>query len=437
MSELGECIAVSSSQEADNTVLELAITAITFKSGIECYGFKRDKTAEIRPPGSDPHWRSWKVYPAVYVRKGGSGETKACEIDVKWTQQGCDGTADLIGTSDDGKIRIEGKIDIKGERGKATITAELTEKPDKVANYGAGVTFDWTVKAKGKNYAATGGSPLKLFFVDRKPRPIGWSGTNSHYKKHYIKVIDWATKWASGKATEKPVFDAIWDEFSTGSGARVPHTTGYAYWKRNTCIQELENLVKPGEKPRFHGWSCRAIAHLFMECLALHGIACQEVIPQVPAGRARVFLVANWERRPATIPNWPSDSSLYYGGSGSPIDTAPTWSFSPTHLKKHPFATAPTVDRGLLEIDMKKKPGIPAQGQNNAPPFFGNHWIVLSMGKLYDTSYGLEHPNDKTQYADVSIPGWVVNGLPDGGNTALRCRERGYTELYMSYMTKN
>lgn len=403
--------------------LAVALVHVKFESGIDIYDVKKGGAVEQLPAGGTPHWGAGKVYPAVYVREGGAGETKDLKIKVKWKQTNCDGKASLHGESGDGKIKIDGDFDIVGDSGDKEVSCQFSKKPGNVANYGRGVDFSWKVAAGGITATATGAAALLLFFVDAKPKPI--AGANWPYEKHYLRVIDWATQWAEGKQGEAAVFKDLWGKFSYRTfwkgeeRAHVPHATGFSYWPHSDAgrlAQELNKVVEPGYAAA-NGWSCRGIAHLFMECLALHGIQCKEVIPLTPQPMAKAFLVHNWEITLALERNWYDKPGDHYGGSWVETPTTPPLNREVrTGLKKKfdPTMVPPPPEKPL-KIEFQKKSGVPAQGQANPPLLFRNHWIVEYGGKLYDTSYGIEHKTtDITDYGKSALAGWLVKVLPDG-----------------------
>jgi hypothetical protein len=396
--ELNDGAAPALAKRAKARFLTASIEEVTFQSGITLYDVdERGNESEVPSPGT-PHWGAGtKLHPAVYVREGGTGETRDVKVKVAWSQKGFDGAAKLRGESTDGAIRVEGDLNVSGEKGGSTVTCSMAKKPAVVKNYGRSVGLRWRIEAGGSAHVVSGGSPVRLFFVDAKPKPVGW--LDDPYKAHYLRVVDWATAWAEGKHGSADVFKALWSRFSDGKGAMVPHATGLSYWKTDDPVQNLKDVVKSGRADaRRKGWSCRAIAHVFMESLAVNGIQSVEVIPAKPAGTA-LFLVKNWRKRATPIPNWPSQPDWYYGGSWVPSKRPPLSKGVPTSL-------------GLV-IDLQKEPGVPAQGQSEPPMGFANHWIVLAAGKLWDTSYGTESPNDIGQYAERGLAGWLIGALED------------------------
>jgi len=402
--ELMEPVSVVAALLNEPEFLMVAIKEIKFNSAIKLFIVEAGGTETETPPAGTPHWGSGTTYPAVYVREGGAGELKALQVKVEWRQVGCSGSAKLKGRSPTDKIVIEGSFNISGNQGTADVSCEFTKRPNVVANYGRGVSLTWTVECAGRTATATGGNTVALYFVDAKPKPISWS-----YKAHYLKVVDWATSWAAGVQGKAKVLAAVWDQFSTGSAARVPHVTGFSYWKTGAPVQDLTTLLQPDGGAKEKGWSCRAIAHLFMECLALHGIQCLEVIPENgPA--TKMFLVHNWSIEPKPVPNWESKPGYYFAGSWVDSAKPPLATAVPTSLKRLSNAG---VTKHALRIDMAKRPGVPAQGQLRAPLGFQNHWIVQVDNALYDTSYGLRHQNDMTAYAATSLAGWLIGYLND------------------------
>lgn len=399
MSQIGESIVQALIDLFEGKYLFVDIVDVTFESGITIFDVEAGGAERQLPAAGKPHWDGLESHPAVYVREGGDGETKTLKVKVAWSQGKHDGSAKLKGESSNGLVIIEGDFNISGERGQAVVNCTFTKRPPFVADYGRGLTMTWTVTASGTVAVASGAGTLKLFFVDRKPKPISWG-----YKKHYLKVIAWACQWAAGKAGEDPVFKALWSEFSEHGEARVPHATGFSYWKTDNPVQDLKTLIAPDGGADQRGWSCKAIAHLFMECLALHGIQCVEVIPNMPGG-TQLFLVHNWDVRTNTVPNWESSPDLYYAGSWVDTDKAPLAIPQRTTLTKEQKA-GPTTE--LLEIDMSKMEGVPGQGQSKAPLGFENHWIVLTKGNLYDTSYGAKHPNSIVVYELAALAGWLI-----------------------------
>ncbi len=394
MAELGEGAAVPVIKPK---YINAAIVEVRFESGIELYELESSGAAKPLPPTGTPHWvEKGPAYPAVYVREGGAGEVKALKVKVSWDQQGCDGAAKLEGTSADGEVTIAGDFTVSGAKGTAEASCEFTKRPGVVKNYGRGESLAWQVTAGGETGAVRGGTPLKLFFVDQKPRPIAWIGTG--YKSFYLPIVDWATQWAEGKKDTAPVLAALWDKFSDGTGARVPHVTGFSYWKTAKPIQNLIELLQPGSKARRQGWSCTAIAHLFMECLALHGIQCREVVP-LKAPETLIFLVKNWSHDARPVPNWPASPNDYYGG---------TW----VGDARPPLHKRVRTSHAWV-IDFRKEPGVPAQGQRQPTLGFRNHWIVEVSGRLYDTSYGMAHPNDIGRYAERALAGWLADVIDD------------------------
>ena len=403
MTQLGESVNVALVTPKKEKFVVGAILEIRFESEIKLWELvnKQGTAKELPRPGA-PHWgRGKRTFPAVYVREGGQGGVDTLKVKVKWAQKECDGKATIEGTYAD--VTITGEFSMNGPTGETIVDCKFTKRPQVVMNYGRGIPIAWQIEAGAETGPLTGGSPLKLYFVEQKPKVIGWEGENESF---YLPIVEWATKWAEGTRGEKQVLDALWDKFSDGKQARVPHMTGFEYWKTTITrtspgpVQNLKELLCPGTDAPTRGWSCRAIAHVFMECLALHGIKCTEVIPQTP-GNTIMFLVQNWRADPKPRPNLPEHPDVYYGGSW--VDSS-----APPHRRSVPTSLRNSKGE-LLVVDMLKMPGVPAQGQRDAPLGFSNHWIVEVSGKLYDTSYGMTHNSTSLDvYRDGALAGWLI-----------------------------
>ena len=287
--------------------------------------------------------------------------------------------------------------------------------------------FAWTLKIDGggpaRNINAT---ILTLYILDDKPKKVSGKWWDPENKDLYDWVLDYSCLWANGKTGADRVFEAIWNKFSTGTQARVPHETNWIYWKKRSCVQALFNLryqgrAMPYKGGKANGWSCKAICHFFMMSIAAHGLDCQSV---VPTGSTMSFLVAKWTLvgaggDPANV-GLPGPLSaglpagVYYAGN---------WSTSaPGEMVVPP---RPRADRKGWHRDADRaEPPHPGQGQSYPPLYFGNHWILdLKCGPagLYDTSYGGKHidkgPSGPTPagvllgplgaYQAEAISGWV------------------------------
>lgn len=407
MTEIGEGVGAGSETDTGKS-LSIVIVEIWFDSGIDLYDRRKDDTDAQLPPSGQPHWGSPSAgsYPAAYVRQGGSGETKKLRVKLRWFQRECDGEAKLIGAAPRDHLKIEGSFSISGETGEVMVDCEFVEKPTVVKNYRSTVGIAWGVEGGGMSVEAQK-TYHPLYFLDAAPRPIGWS-----YKRHYHRAVDWSTQWSDGKSGASAVFAGIWAKFA---GPRVPHATGYAYWKTRACAQKLMDVVHPTFAAK-KGWSCKGIAHLFMECLALHGVQCQEIVVETYAGTA-AFLVKNWRFKSKRALKHRTDPypEYFYAGPWRDTVNAPT------------TVVASLKGINVRGIDCSKRRGVPAQGQRRAPPIFGNHWIVRTQGKLYDTSYGGAHVDDIAVYTVAAIDGWLMAVAP--GATASEWWTLPYEEL--------
>lgn len=387
MTEIGEGVEVGAPAPAPEKVLIVGLLEIWFDSGIELHDLDKDGLESRLPPRGKPHWGTTESYPAAYVRQGGAGETKKLRVRVRWEQKGCDGEAKLSACGAGGALTVAGTFPLEGEAGERLVLCEFTKKPAVVRNGEAGFRLRWTLQVSGQDVAITD-TEHELHFLDAAPKPISWG-----YPKHYRRAVAWATRWADGRQGEAAVYAAIWSHFK---GPKLVHATGFSYWKTKKCAQNLKDVLHPGFADE-KGWSCAGIAHLFMECLAVHGIVCCEVIVEVPDG-VKMFLVKNWEFAPAPARlHRHNEPQLYNAGVWISLMTPPL----------NRIVRLPGGDIG--PIDCRKLPGVPAQGQLEPPVMFGNHWIVRTQGSLHDTSYGGVHADAVATYTEASIDGWLAS----------------------------
>src|SRR5688572_763547 len=121
MTQVGEGIAAAIIQFLFDEFLFVAVDSVTFDSGIKVFDVQAGGTEVELPPAGTPHWMATVSHPAVYVRQGGTGETKDLKVKVEWSQKKRDGSAKLKGVSSDGTTEIEGDFSISGDRGSAEV----------------------------------------------------------------------------------------------------------------------------------------------------------------------------------------------------------------------------------------------------------------------------------------------------------------------------
>jgi hypothetical protein len=335
------------------------------------------------------------------------------DVTVSITTQ-LSGTATL--SSKDADVEVEGTASVSPSKTATPVVFNCKfKKLPKTVRLLKNHRFAWTLDLPGAGGPRKlNATPLTLFVVDEKPKKVTWPDPN---KDLYDWVLEYSCRWANGQTGADDVFKAIWKKFSTGTKARVPHETGYIYWKKNSCIQALYALRYSKKGGKTDGWSCRAICHFFMMSIAAHGLDCQSVIP---TGTPLGFLVAEWtlagaggDPANAGLPGPLSGglpAGFYYGGD---------WDYSaPPKAKK---------DRKGWHRDAYRTNPHPGQGQSNPVIVFANHWILdLKSGPtgLYDTSYGGGKvaktagsggvpPAPLGDYQLVAISGWQI---PLGGD---------------------
>lgn len=384
-------------QVAQKKLLSARVTKVEFKSGIKLWTTDKQKRADEEiPPAGEPHWEAGrtKKYPACYVRDGTSlGSTKRdVKVVVEITTE-LSGEATLTARRMD--VEITGKANVSPSKTAVGVifNCKCTKLPPTAALC-KHWEFNWELELAGQKRKLNS-TLLTLFIVDEEPKPVAWPGSDGNHN-WYDWVLEYSCHWAGGQTGADKVFAAIWKKFSTGTAARVPHETGWSYWKTGLPIQVLRKCPFDAED---QGWSCRAIAHYFMMAVAAHGLTCKTVIPVGSKGSG--FVVAEWDLSgiggQTGLAAW--GYLHYYGGEWE--DTTPP--------KEKP-------DRAGLTRDATRNAHV-AQGQSNPPLVFSNHWIV-EMGSgpkgIYDTSYGGARVAKGSgvfkldAYKKVAISGWMA-----------------------------
>jgi hypothetical protein len=152
-------------------VLTGKVTEILFESGIDLH--EDEKGAPV-PPAGQPHYKrgkSYKTYPAVYLRKKAGGQKKL-KVTLEITDlENVSGSAELWGTG--GGIRVK-KTSFSLTKGViGPLDTEFEEIPDEAVYFRQGIK--WKVKAGGRTYPV-GSTNVKLFFLYDKPAKP-WTGS--------------------------------------------------------------------------------------------------------------------------------------------------------------------------------------------------------------------------------------------------------------------
>lgn len=381
----------------DVKVFSGRVVKILFQSGIELWTVKSKANAQL-PPSGDAHWETGKKerYAAIYPRQGAGGSAdRKLQVTVKIRSE-VGGQATLAAKTPD--VEVEGKASVSVSKTDTDVVfdCKLTKLPGTVRRL-KGLALPWTLEIGGETKTINP-TTSTLYIVDEPPKPVSWSQGARDAKNWYDFVVDWSCNWADGKTGARNVFDAVWAGFSDGSKARVPHATGWSYWKTDDPAQGLlECKTKPaGQK----GWSCRAICHFFMMSVALHGLDCREAIPEgVPE---RNFMVAHWDFTGAGDQFQVAGTvrpGLYYAG-----DWRSNRFSQPQRKSDHPGWT----------LDATRTAAV-GQGQPNPPLSFGNHWIALFTAPYsgyFDTSYGSGPHASGAAYKPKAISGWEDEFAP-------------------------
>jgi hypothetical protein len=363
-------------------LLSARVVSVEFQSGIPLWTIDdtvdpnaADPNRQVPPPGQ-VHWHAGKKkYPAVYVRDGAAGSpSRDLRVVVEITTD-LSGTARLTAQNLD--VEVEGTASVSASQTatRYTFNCRFTQLP-KTVRLLRYWRFAWHLELAGQTRTLNA-TLLTLYIVDEIPRDITW-GSGDNNKNWYDWVLEFSCSWAAGETGATNVFNAIWNEFSDGTRARVPHATGWAYWQTDDPAQALYKIPYYNRDPdasKRKGMSCRSTCHFFMMAVAVHGMGCVEIVPVGdPEAAGAEFLVAEWTLVGAGLRFPARGPGHYYAGDWAPV-------IPPRALPDRPGWSPDALPRNRH----------PGQGQSNPPLYFNNHWIVYMQSGgsgLYDTSYG-------------------------------------------------
>ncbi|MCK4983051.1 MAG: hypothetical protein KAS17_09020, partial [Victivallaceae bacterium] len=201
---------------------------------------------------------------------------------------------------------------------------------------------------------------------------------------------------ADGETTAAGVVADIWSEFSDRD-VRSKSNMRFIYWLTSSPAQTLADMLKTTDGDS----SCLAFAQLLEATLEAQGLSAS-VIELTPVD-GDVMLVKNWNygNNINSGPNHTNDSTR----SGDDLlVTNPSATFNWTCILPGNDLTIDSTRGGddvikdgifygtnfpyAYSYDVKSGSRIPAQGNNNSPGLFVNHFIIKAYNKFYDPSYG-------------------------------------------------
>ncbi|MBN1575053.1 MAG: LysM peptidoglycan-binding domain-containing protein [Chitinispirillaceae bacterium] len=304
----------------------------------------------VYPEAGKPHWmfdsstsKPSESWPTVLIRDGApsAGSVKR-NLQVSFSSATAfDGDRIIKAESTSGELVIGEKTITfkKGKAAKASLT--FTKVPSTVKKL-SGITLKWFAKngASG-SFTEFCRTQHTLFIVDDKPLKGNLRASQDMF---LFEVIDWSCSWASGRTGLKSVLAAIWKEFNP---AKANHSTGLVYWKDHDISfvnQDIDFAIRSQDDPdprTQNNASCVVFDRIFINAVCLHGIQASEI------------------------------------------------EIRPSKQAKNGF----TVSGKQYKCVGFNASSTKAQGTNNAPASWGNHWIAdvyddSSSWKIYDASYG-------------------------------------------------
>jgi len=171
-------------------------------------------------------------------------------------------------------------------------------------------------------------------------------------------VVHLACEGADGSSTESGVIGSIWAMFQHSLSTGLQRPTDHVwmtYW--NPPNEDNQWLQKMLLAPLGNG-CCTSWAALFRAMLLVHGVDGVFVKVIIPPGSTDVdkfLLVRNW-----AFAAQPSGHGLGCGGYDY-----------------------------LLGTDAINELGVGGQANDEPPPAFGSHFVVVLWGSIYDPSYGI------------------------------------------------
>lgn len=304
---------------------------------------KHFSPVEVRPAAGGPHWRQGSAasspefsWPGVYLRRGAAGAPAAQLTASFETLPPVSVSAKIKAQTSTGIVLAEKTVSFSG--GVASnVTFDIQNLPA-TAKKLDGIEFQWTYQVGSDPEKTANSTKHTLFIVDERPKPA-----NNRYVDQYLwEIFEWSCGWADGVTGHQAVLDAVWGHFNP---VQSSHETGLVYWKNHNIgispAQDLVTAIQSQDDPNVlqkSAASCIVFDRVLLNCLAVHGIACAEI------------MIA------------PDRTAFSRGGANL---SATGWHDTTTN----------------------------GQGNSSAPPFWNNHWIADvelpgSQWKIYDASYG-------------------------------------------------
>lgn len=236
---------------------------------------------------------------------------------------------------------------------KEVTTGELTSSaplPNYVACFDP-MTIQWEAEPPGDFAYLAGASSNTLYVTlgDPTDTPAYWT------------LLDISCRAAHGATAASGLIRNGYSPFTSRALTRMRDGRGLTYWNPTTTrAMNTEQLLARGDG----SGQCGSWSHFLIDMYKCHGLSAYKIIIYVTE--------ADWLR------SFDEDPEVARTAAGFLVKN---WRFVGKGKFKAPWTH-------VMHIDCEKMPGIPGQRNDNPPPAFFNHFIVLANNEFYDPSYG-------------------------------------------------
>ena len=289
---------------------------------------------------------------------------------------------------------IEGKYDIESS---AKVRYYDTYKIIWEAGYGEAGTSDSSLSSYSAEY-----SQHELYLTLNTPT------TDDLYET----VFHISCTNANGQSTPDNIVAGIWSGFSDRNVSSKAGTR-FKYWLSETPSQTLPSMLASTNGDS----SCLAFSYLFQKAITVQGLSAS--ILQLKPKDGDGFLVKNWAygNNINAGENHTNDSTL----AGDDISITPSAIYNWVCIIPgnnlsidSTLGVDDVIKDGIFYgtsfpyvcgVDVMPRARILAQGNDNSPKSFLNHFIVKAYSKFYDPSYGGDVYTSELSHENAAIDG--------------------------------
>jgi hypothetical protein len=227
---------------------------------------------------------------------------------------------------------------------------------------------------------------------------------------------------AKDKTTQPEIISETWGEFTDCVVKRVDNKQ-MTYWKNSPTNQSLQAMLAASDGDG----SCIAWSQLLHWCMESQGLGSVSQVWMVDEDdsvnpNADGFLVKEWKfgkhirtgtdsvRDSAVVPD---DQEVTPGGADTPcILPGPNGKLDSTpqgNDTEQDGLYAGTNYPYVVGLDARDQDGVEAQGYDNPPGAFEEHWVCKIDGDLYDPSYGLGSYPTELAHENATLDGILDN----------------------------